>query len=448
MLLKALEKENININTMNDNNIIEKVNDILDTNKYIENNIRKYNFINDKIEEYKVQQKDSNSDDDNNINNETTESVENNHNNDINLIDNNKILNEDISYQKKDNYISNDKTSFEIKNNKDSMVNENSIPLEANNCNKIVEENISWKNENSCNNSIDDTLNGTKEISPKDFNDSKENINNSNNDVEVIKNRLLEGTNGVNNSSQLSNINENSNENINENHIIDQNDKNRGEKNKFNVEIQENEKIDEKNNENNYEYGENEIEKNHEQNLSNNNCMKQDSKNVNCIISYSTFIKNIEKSKNNSKNKEILKNIIKMRNNSESEVNSILCNLNEDEIYEKEEEENEVLEIIEVESESNRDENNIYSNEYDNNLANFIKENNGSKILKNKKMKAQKEFLENQYIILKILEKQYRRNSTINLIQDTKFLSDINYLNISNAELPQVNIIYFINSYI
>ncbi|OUM67135.1 hypothetical protein PIROE2DRAFT_5517, partial [Piromyces sp. E2] len=54
-LLKALEKEKKEIGDIDDNNIVEKIDEFLNSNKFIENNIRKYNFINNNIEEYKKQ---------------------------------------------------------------------------------------------------------------------------------------------------------------------------------------------------------------------------------------------------------------------------------------------------------------------------------------------------------------------------------------------------------
>jgi len=429
ILLKALEKENTDLNTMNDNNIVEKVNEFLDANKYIEKNIRKYNFINDKIEDYKIQEKNDNGDDTNNKR-KIIEDTTNNHNNN----DSSEVISEKKIF-KNDNYISNVKENNEnpFKNNKENEAN----ILKSNNNND--EENSSWRNEDRCNNktsccnSFDDSQceifndDNIKVISKNSFDDDKETINDTYNESEIVKNRLLESPIEENDTKQLFNKNEiNSSESTkDENSIIDYNDKN-NDANEISKDICKNNKPD------------NKLNDNKNKNLSDNDYMKKDNENIKNKMNYSMFIENIEKNKNNSENNEILKNIINMRNNSTNEIN-ILSNFNEEEIYEKEDE-NETLEIIEVESEFNRDKNDEINNEYDDNLINFIKENKGSKLLKNKKMKAKKEFLENQYIILKILEKQYRRKSSLNIIKDTEFLCNINYINVSNAELPQVKI--------
>ncbi|OUM67134.1 hypothetical protein PIROE2DRAFT_5516 [Piromyces sp. E2] len=148
-------------------------------------------------------------------------------------------------------------------------------------------------------------------------------------------------------------------------------------------------------------------------------------------MNYSMFIESLEKIKNNSENNEILKNIIDMRNNSFSQCNNIMPTIENDE-----EDENEVLEIIEVESELDYNHQIEKSDNYDEQMYSVFNENYNNKNNKNKKMKAKKEFMENQYIILKILEKQYKKKSSINLINDTEFLNNIKYINLSNAELP------------
>jgi len=293
------------------------------------------------------------------------------------------------------------------------------------------------------NNSFDESYHlsetdNLEKVSKKSFNESKENIN-------YIKLENKEGLLQKEHNRKYSKILEPIFENTNyENKKIDKNNSNIN-FDSINNSINKYKNINEKNPDNsinNSDYHNIDEDCLTFSNVYDNNDYNKDNKriinkekvncnNQNSNINYNIFIKNIDNIKNNPKNNEILQNIIDMRNNSTIRCDNIIRNFNEDEELEKDDE-NEELKIIEVEPESNSNicinENNSYNDTYSKKKMNIL----------NKNSKLKKEFLANQYIILKILEKQYDRKFSLNSNQEINFFNNIKYLNISNAELPQV----------
>ncbi|ORX53370.1 hypothetical protein BCR36DRAFT_411145 [Piromyces finnis] len=469
-LLKALEKENNELNGINDENIIEKVDGFINSNKYIENNIRKYNFINNDIEEYvKKTQKNWNKE-------EQSDVISENHLENDNIVlqykeekqrNNSHIIIEDKKKNKKnfENYLKDNNdvlrnlsdNSLNILNNvdydkdNDDIVNETIIQDKKNlsksdikfskeNSNTLYRENtnkLTIENENSKNNSFDYSHNEDSIINKKkntydkslynSFDDSNDNINI--NIFDNSKEGISEYTDNYSNSIVIK-------KEINNDYQDRRKDNNPNEKY---IQCEVNKLII--NNDNNNESNNNNFDNEGECNIAKEDETIVDDTKTDILkenIDYNMFIDNIEKNKNNDENKEILKNIINMRNNSSSRCNDIINDINnDDEDNEKGEEDGE-LEIIEVGSIFNINNKDDGKNNDDDKI--YLIHNNiiNKKNIKNKKIKEQKLFLENQYIILKILESQYKRKLSMNNLNNTEFLSNIKYINLSNADLPEI----------